>query len=485
MTNPQVADVPCHPVDEKLPARKLIPSALQHIAAMYSGVVAAPLVIGPTVGLSAGNQVLLISVSLFIAGLCTLTQTLGVGKVLGNRLPFVNAAASGGIAPLLAIGQNTAKGHELQTMLGSLLVAGAVCLVIGPFFGKLMRFFPHLVTGVVITLIGVSLMPVPVRWAQGGAGAENFGSTSNLALAAFTLVIIVAMQRLFTGFLRQISLILGMVIGTLAAVPFGMLNTKTFESAPLVSIPTPFHFGMPEFQIAGIISMTIMMLVLMTESAAGMLAVGEICDRPVDGRTISSGLRIDGLGTMIGSLFGGFAISAFAQNIGVVSLTKVRSRFVVATAGAVLLVLGVFPVLGAVVSLVPMPVLGGAGLVLFGTIAISGVRTLSRAHLDEGANIVIAAVSLGVGLIPLAAPEVVANGKVVQPGIYHAFPDWAQTILGTGICAGAITAVLLNIAFNHLGKKKPQQRPEPEARPAKPTAPAEPVPAGDPVAGQS
>ncbi|QWQ40369.1 purine permease [Streptomyces sp. YPW6] len=425
-----LAGTAVHPVDEKLPAARLLPAALQHIAAMYAGVVTPPLIIGQAVGLDAAGMTRLIAASLLIAGLATLLQTLGVGAFAGNRLPFVNAASSAGIAPMLAIAETSAPGHQLPAIYGAVLVAGAFCLAVGPFFGRLLRFFPPLVTGVVITLIGVTLMPVPVAWAQGGdATAEDFGAMKYLALAAFTLVVILLVQRFGRGFLKQVALLAGMFVGTLAAIPFGLADFSALRSAPLAALPTPFAFGAPEFQPAAILSLCIVMLVLMTESSAGMLALGEICDR-----------RTDGIATLLGPVFGSFPTSAFAQNVGVVSLTRVRSRYVVAAAGGVLLILGAFPVLGAVVSLVPMPVLGGAGIVLFGSIAVSGIRTLSEAGLDDSSNIILVAVALGAGIIPLAAPA-----------FYAGFPAWAQTVLGSGISAGALVAVVLNLFFHHLG----------------------------------
>lgn len=430
-----------HPCDEKLPPARLVPAALQHIAAMYAGVVTPPLIIGQAVGLDAAGMTRLIAASLLIAGLATIVQTIGIGTFAGNRLPFVNAASSAGIAPMLAIAETSAPGHQLPAIYGAVLVAGVFCLTVGPFFGRLLRFFPPLVTGVVITLIGVTLMPVPVAWAQGGdATAADFGAMKYLALAAFTLVVILLVQRFGRGFLKQVALLVGMFVGTLAAMPFGLADFSALKSAPLAALPTPFAFGAPEFHPAAILSLCIVMLVLMTESSAGMLAVGEICDRRTDGRTITRGLRTDGIATLVGPVFGGFPTSAFAQNVGVVSLTRVRSRYVVAAAGGALLVLGAFPVLGAVVSLVPMPVLGGAGIVLFGSIAVSGIRTLSEAGLDDSSNIILVAVALGAGIIPLAAPT-----------FYAGFPAWAQTVLGSGISAGALVAVVLNLFFHHLG----------------------------------
>ncbi|MFF8501185.1 nucleobase:cation symporter-2 family protein [Streptomyces anulatus] len=435
------ADTAVHPVDEKLPPARLVPAALQHIAAMYAGVVTPPLIIGQAVGLDTAGMTRLIAASLLIAGLATILQTIGIGAFAGNRLPFVNAASSAGIAPMLAIAETSAPGHQLPAIYGAVLVAGVFCLAVGPFFGRLLRFFPPLVTGVVITLIGVTLMPVPVAWAQGGdATAADFGAMKYLALAAFTLVVILLIQRFGRGFLKQVALLMGMFVGTLAAIPFGLADFSALKSAPLAALPTPFAFGAPEFQPAAILSLCIVMLVLMTESSAGMLALGEICDRRTDGRTITRGLRTDGIATLLGPVFGGFPTSAFAQNVGVVSLTRVRSRYVVAAAGGALLILGAFPVLGAVVSLVPMPVLGGAGIVLFGSIAVSGIRTLSEAGLDDSSNIILVAVALGAGIIPLAAPT-----------FYAGFPAWAQTVLGSGISAGALVAVVLNLFFHHLG----------------------------------
>ncbi|MER7549593.1 nucleobase:cation symporter-2 family protein [Streptomyces anulatus] len=441
-TSPTTApDTAVHPVDEKLPPARLVPAALQHIAAMYAGVVTPPLIIGQAVGLDTAGMTRLIAASLLIAGLATVLQTIGIGAFAGNRLPFVNAASSAGIAPMLAIAETSAPGRQLPAIYGAVIVAGVFCLAVGPFFGRLLRFFPPLVTGVVITLIGVTLMPVPVAWAQGGdATAADFGAMKYLALAAFTLVVILLIQRFGRGFLKQVALLMGMFVGTLAAIPFGLADFSALKSAPLAALPTPFAFGAPEFQPAAILSLCIVMLVLMTESSAGMLALGEICDRRTDGRTITRGLRTDGIATLLGPVFGGFPTSAFAQNVGVVSLTRVRSRYVVAAAGGALLILGAFPVLGAVVSLVPMPVLGGAGIVLFGSIAVSGIRTLSEAGLDDSSNIILVAVALGAGIIPLAAPT-----------FYAGFPAWAQTVLGSGISAGALVAVVLNLFFHHLG----------------------------------
>ncbi|MEU3921267.1 nucleobase:cation symporter-2 family protein [Streptomyces sp. NPDC029004] len=434
-----------HPVDETLPPLRMFTSGLQHVAAMYAGVVAPPMIVGPAVGLSAKETAFLMGASLFTAGIATLLQTLGFWKV-GARLPFVNGVSFAGVTPMIAIGKD--RGADgITVIFGAIIVASLLGFVLTPYFSKLVRFFPPVVTGTVITLIGLSLLPVAFRWSQGGnSAASDYGSMKNIGMAALTLVIVLALRKFLRGFLQQIAILLGLVVGTLIAVPMGMTSFDAIKNADVVGFPTPFHFGAPQFEIAAIVSMCIVMLVCMTESTADMLALGKIVDRPADERTIEGGLRADTLGSAISPLFNGFMCSAFAQNIGLVAMTKVRSRFVVAAGGGILILLGLCPVAASVIALVPLPVLGGAGIVLFGSVAASGIQTLASAALEKGENALIVAASVGVGLIPIAAPE-----------FYHAFPKDALVVLDSGISTGCIVAIVLNLAFNHLGRKRSSQ----------------------------
>jgi uracil-xanthine permease len=251
---------------------------------------------------------------------------------------------------------------------------------------------------------------------------------------------VVACTRLLRGFWQQLALLIGLAAGTLAAFPLHLADFGAVGDAKVFALPSPFHFGAPRFDAAAIVSLCIVMIVSMTESTADMLALGRIVDRPADERTLAAGLRADGLATAVSPVFNGFACSAFAQNIGLVALTGIRSRFVVAAGGGILVLLGLFPVLGSLVSLVPAPVLGGAGIVLFGTVAASGIRTLAEAGLESGANTVLVSVSLGVGIIPIAAPT-----------FYDAFPESVRTLMHSGISAGCVAAVLLNLLFHHVG----------------------------------
>ncbi|PRX48370.1 xanthine permease [Prauserella shujinwangii] len=429
MTDPAAQ---AHPVDRKPPPLQLLAGGLQHVAAMYAGVVAPPLIIGAAVGLAPGQLSLLISASLFTAGLATLLQTLGCWR-FGARLPLVNGVTFATVAPVLAIVEQHGPADALGVVYGATLVGGALVVLAAPFFSRLTRFFPPVVTGTVITLIGVSLLPVAVGWIS---AQQESAEPSGLVLAAVTLLAVLAFNRFLSGFWSRIALLLGLAVGTLVAWPLGEVDTSTLTEAPVFGVATPFHFGTPSLDIAAVVSMAIVMLVVMAESTADMLALGEVVERPTGERTLADGLRADGLATSLATVFGGFACTAFAQNVGLVALTRMFSRYVVAASGAILVLLGVFPVTGGIVALVPQPVLGGAGLVLFGSVAVAGVRTLAKASFERPANVTIVAAALGIGIIPIAAPE-----------FYDHFPSAVQTVLDSGISAGCVAAVVLNLVF--------------------------------------
>ncbi|MEV0276516.1 nucleobase:cation symporter-2 family protein [Streptomyces sp. NPDC050610] len=428
-----------------LPPGRLLAGGLQHVAASYAGVVAPPLVLGAAVGLSARDLTFLVGAALFTAGIATLLQTLGFWRV-GARMPFVNGVSFAGVAPMIAIvdAQGGDRTRALPVIFGGVIVAGALGFVLAPYFCRLVRFFPPIVSGTVITLIGITLLPVSFGWIQGGH-PERPTSLTNLALAAATLVIVLALRRVLRGFLQQIAILLGLAAGTLIAIPAGAVDFTATRQAALVGFPTPFHFGGPEFQLSAIISMCVLMLVCMTESTADMLALGVIVGRPADERTIAAGLRADTLSSAVSPFFNGFANSAFAQNIGLVAITRVRSRFTVAACGGMLVVLGLSPVFASLIAVVPQPVLGGAGIVLFGSVAAGGVNVLLGAGLEKADNLLIAATSLGMGLIPVISRTFYDNAAI---------PESLKIILDSGVSAGCLTAVVLNLVFNHLGKRR-------------------------------
>ena len=425
------------PEDENLGLGANLAYGLQHVLTMYGGIVAVPLILGQAAGLNGAEIGMLIAASLFAGGLATLLQTLGL-PFFGCQLPLVQGVSFAGVATMGAI-LSSEGGGGLPGVLGAVMAASLIGFLITPVFSRITKFFPPLVTGIVITTIGLTLMPVAARWVMGGNSASpEFGSVANIGLAALTFAIVLLLSKLGSAAISRLSILLAMVVGTLIAWALGMADFSKVTEGPMFAFPTPFHFGMPEFHIAAILSMCIVIMVTLVETSADILAVGEIIDTKVDSKRLGNGLRADMASSILAPIFGSFTQSAFAQNVGLVAVTGVKSRYVVATGGLILVVLGLLPIMGRVIAAVPTPVLGGAGIVLFGTVAASGIRTLSKVSYKNNVNLIIVAASLGFGMIPIAAPT-----------FYHHFPNWFETIFHSGISSAAIMAILLNLIFNH------------------------------------
>ncbi len=417
-----------HPVDQVPPLARLFPLGLQHVLAMYAGAVAVPLIVGGALDYSPEDLAFLISADLFVAGIATLIQTIGFWR-FGVRLPMIQGVTFAAVGPMISIGLT----YDITAVFGATIACGLFMVLLAPVFSSLLRFFPPIVTGTVILIIGLSLMRVAAGWITHN---EESARPVDVAFAFGTLLLIVLIERFAPLALARVSVLLGLVIGTAAAIPFGLVDWTGVGDAAWFAFITPFHFGLPTFPPAAIISMLIVGLVIMTETTGDMIAIGEIVERPVQKRQLADGLRADGLSTLLGGIFNTFPYTAFAQNVGLVSLTRVKSRYVVTVAGGILVLLGLIPKVGAIVEGVPTAVLGGAGIALFGMVAASGVRSLSKVHFNNS-NVLVVAISVGVALLP-----------TVAPGIYEEFPDWFQLIFDSGISAGAICAILLNLLLN-------------------------------------
>ncbi|KJV04522.1 nucleobase:cation symporter-2 family protein [Rhodococcoides fascians] len=428
------------PEDTRPPLLQMFGYGMQHILSMFGGVIAVPIIVGGAAGLSGADQALLISCALFVSGVATVLQTVGV-PFFGSQLPLVQGISFASVSTVLTIIGSAEDGRTgLRTVLGAVLVAALIGLAIAPFFSKIVRFFPPLVTGSIITVIGLSLMPVAARWITGqemvgGAPNPEYLDPGNIGLAMFTLLAVLVMTKIKV--LSRLSILLGLVVGTIAALIVGKTDFGGVGDAAVVEVPTPFAFGSPIFAVGAIVSMTIVILVVMVETTADILAVGEVVGTDVDSRRVGDGLRADMVSSAVAPIFNTFPATAFAQNVGLVAMTGIKSRFVVALGGGVLALLGLSPVLAAVVGVVPLPVLGGAGIALFGTVAASGIRTLGKVNYDNNANVVIVAVTLAFGLIPVVASD-----------FWDEFPDWFVTVFHSGISAASIVAVVLNVFFN-------------------------------------
>ena len=426
-----------HPVDELPPVGRSIILGLQHMLAAYAGIIAPPLIIGTALHLPFIDITILITLSLFASGVCTLLQTIGWWKI-GVRLPLVEGVSFSGIASMLVIGKlHPNPVTALQIIVGAVIVSSAIMFFLSAVYAKLLRFFPPLVLGSVVTVIGLTLVPISIGWMQGSAGTPSFGSVKNIALGAVTLLVTVVVARYVPGFLSRVSMLVGIVVGTLIAIPLGETDFSKVGSAATFAAPRFLLFGAPKFNLGAIISMTIVMLVIMTEATCDIMAIGNIVGKEVKESDVGNCLRADCLASVFSAFLNGFQCSAYGQNIGIVQMSRVRSRFVVAVSGLILVLLGLFPVLSAVVAAVPLPVLGGAGVAIFGLVAVTGIQTLTQVDFNSSQGTVyalIVAATLTMGILPTAAP-----------GFYSQFPDWFQTIFSSGIASGAITAIVLNL----------------------------------------
>ncbi|WP_069187872.1 nucleobase:cation symporter-2 family protein [Sporosarcina globispora] len=418
---------------EKLNPWKVGTLGFQHVLAMYAGAVIVPLIVGPAIGLSAQQLAYLISIDLFTCGIATLLQVIG-GKHFGIKLPVILGCTFTAVGPMIAIGNL----QGITAIYGAIIASGIIVMILSQFMSKIMRFFPPVVTGSVVAIIGVSLIPVAMNNAAGGLGSPEYGSARNLFLAAFTLILIILMNRFFKGYMRAISVLLSLVAGTIAAYFMGLVSFAEVSQASWFHIIQPFYFGFPSFNASAILTMTLVAIVSMIESTGVFLALGDVCERKLDSKDIKKGLRAEGLAVVIGGLFNAFPYTSFSQNVGLVALTKVKTRNVVIAAGVILMILGLLPKVAALTTIIPMAVLGGAMIPMFGMVISSGIRMLTVVDFSKNENLLIVACSVGIGL-----------GSAVVPQIFESLPTSVRLLIENGIVLGSITAILLNLVFNY------------------------------------
>lgn len=434
------------PVDEKLPISQLIIFGLQHVLVMCAGGVAVSLILGNTLGLSKEQIVFLINADLLMAGVATLIQGVGLKGFAGAKAPLIEGASMAAVNSMVAIGLSY-KGDPslaLGTIFCATFISGLIGLLIAPFFGKLLRFFPKVVTGSVITIMGICLIPVAIKWAAGNNPASpDYASPKNIFLALFVLVTILILSKVLKGVWNNISILLGLIIGTMVASIFKMVDYSGVSQAGLIGLDMPFRFGSFHFDITAVISMTLVIFVIMTQATGNIIALHEIVGKPLDEKNLVRGLRAENLSTMIGGVFNTFPRTALGQNIGLVNMTGIKSRYTAVSAGIILIALGFLPKVAALVAAIPYPVLGGAGFMMFGMIMVGGIKSLGEVKFDGTKNGIIVAISIGIAMITLIIPD-----------FYKAFPSWVNTIFQSGMTTGTITAIFLNIIFNELGNSK-------------------------------
>ncbi|WP_203623368.1 MULTISPECIES: nucleobase:cation symporter-2 family protein [unclassified Lacticaseibacillus] len=416
---------------------------IQHLLAMYSGSVLVPILIGSALRFSSEQMTYLVSIDIFMCGIATALQVFG-NKFFGIRLPVVLGCAVQAVAPLIMIGQK----FDIQTMYGAIIAAGVfVYLIAGP-FAKLRKLFPPLVTGSLITVIGLSLIPVAFQNLGGGnVAAKSFGSGANLIVGMFTVLLILAFNVWGKGFVRSIAILIGLIGGSLLGGLMGMVSFRPVIEASWFHVPTPFYFGVPHFEWSSIVTMILISLTSMVESTGVFFALGDVVDRKIEQPDLKKGYRAEGLAVMLGGIFNTFPYTTFSQNVGLVQLSGIKTRKPVMFSALFLVLLGLLPKIGALATIIPNPVLGGAMLVMFGMVAVQGIRMLQQVDFHDDKNLLVAAISIGLGL-----------GVTVQPQIVQALPKTLQLLFSSGILLASVSAVGLNLLFN--AKTPPAELPE-------------------------
>ena len=443
-----------HPVDQVPPFGKLTILGIQHVLAFYAGAVVVPIFIASQLGLDDVTKIHLINADLLTCGIATIIQSAGIGRFIGVKLPLIQGVTFTAVSPLIAIGAAaTPPGADprtgLATMYGSIIAVGLLVFLAAPFFAKLLRFFPPIVTGTLLTVMGTTLLSVSagdiVAWADRAVddAAKASATFEALGFAFGTIAIIVIIQRLFKGFMGTLSVLLALLIMTAVAFAMGKTDFSGVGEASWLGITTPFYFGIPKFSLTALIAMIIVMAVTAVETTGDVFATGEVVGKRIAPRDIANALRADGLSTLLGGVLNSFPYTCFAQNVGLVRLTRVKSRWVVTAAGVFMIILGLLPKAAAIVAAIPSPVIGGASLAMFANVAVVGIQTLSKVDLRDSRNAVIVSTSIGLALlVTFRRADIVA-----------AMPSWLQIIFGSGVTIGSLTAIILNLLFFHIGRQ--------------------------------
>lgn len=430
-------------IDDKPKLSVSILLAIQNILTAFGGIVAVPLAIGKAAGVDVADTAFLVSATMIGGGITTLLQSIGVGPKkfrVGARVPMLMGTDSTFVAPGIAVvGMGGLPAYFGATILGSFIE-----IILSRFLKVIMKFFPPLVTGTVVTLIGMTLIPVAIIWSGGGdPGAADFGSLENFLISIVVLLIIVFLNRYGKGILGSSAVLIGIVVGYIACIPLGMIDFTSFKEAGWFELPKILHFGV-DFNPKYVVPFIAAYLVTTIETVGVLKAVGEASETELSDQRIADGVLCDGVGSMIAGFIGSGPNTSFSQNVGLIPLTRVASRYVSVVAGIVLIILGIFPKLSTLIAIMPSPVLGGAGLLMFGVVGASGIKTLSRVKMNNR-NLLIIATSLGIGI-----------GVSVFPDYVKALPGVLNSIFSSGISAGTVTALILNILLK-------EETPEEEA----------------------
>ena len=422
-------------INDKPKLTMQILSGLQHIFAAFGGIIVVPLVIGSALGFDAATSTALMSATILAAGIATFIQSKGIGPI-GSKTACIMGTDFTFATPAIAVGSVAG----LPGIIGATILGALVEVILSFFIKPIMKFFPPLVTGTVICLIGLTLLPVSIDWAAGGSGASDYGSMINIAIAAFVMIFTILLNHYGKGIISSASILIGMIVGYIICIPLGMIDFSTVKEASWISFPKIFQYGV-DFNFKYVIPFIPAYLVTTIETVGCLKAISQVSGIKDDPKRIGKGVLSDGVGSAIAGCLGTFPNTSFSQNVGIIPLTKVASRYVAIMAGILLVILGLLPKFAALIYIMPQPVLGGVGIVMFGTVASAGIQTLSSVKLTNK-NLLVIATSIGLGL-----------GVTFRPEILSSLPEWMTMIFSSGISTGTIVALVLNIILKEKDDK--------------------------------
>ncbi|KAA6120179.1 uracil-xanthine permease family protein [Cupriavidus cauae] len=430
-------------VDEVLPWRRLFAFGMQHVLVMAASPIASVFLMSKALNFPAALAMQLLSATFVICGLGTLLQSFGP-KGIGARLPFIMLPGGAPIVLFILIAQQT----DVQTAAGAVILTGVFYFLVLPVFRRCLRYFPAAVVGTMLLLVAINLAQVSGKLIAGQPGTPGFGAPMNLLLAFATIAFTVLFSRVLTGMLGQLAILLGLLGGALVAVGIGAFHSEHLSLWPVLALPSALPFGMPKFDLIAAIPLMVFSIVSMVEATGQTIAIGDAVGKPIDEqRDVPRTIRGDALTSLLGGLFGTSLIITSGENIGIVRATGVRSRFVTAVSGGILVVFGLLAPVSSLIAAIPEAVVGGTGLIVFCIVGTMGIDMLRKVDLRDHANMYIVAVALAVGLLP-----------ILVPGIYASVPANIRILVGNGVAMGAITAALMNFLFFHTGLRRGMEK---------------------------
>ena len=425
-------------LDGKVPLVQAVPFGLQHVLAMFVANITPIIILANVVGLDSALSATLIQNCMIIAGIGTLIQLYPIWRV-GSRLPIVMGISFTFLSASIAIATTQGMG----TLMGAVILGGIAEGLLGLFPRYWTKLIPHIVAATVVTAIGFSLLPIGANSFAGGQGADDFGSLNNWIVGSFTLLVCLGFQVFGKGFLRSLAVLIGLLAGYLLAVCMGMVDFSNLHNMGVVSLPNFMPFK-PEFEIGAILSILAIYMVSATETIGDSSALcSSALKRTIHKKEMGSSVACDGFVSSAAGLFGCTPITSFSQNVGLAAMSGVVNRFAIATGAAIMILAGIFPAVGAILTTIPQCVLGGCTILMFGSIMFAGFGMLARSGFSNR-NMIIVALSLSVGL-----------GFTQASGMFSIFPKIIQTIFAENCVAVVfILAVILNLILPGKEKKK-------------------------------